>query len=99
MESICDAPFPAVSRQNKIEHLSLGTPFEIAKREKDAESKQPIFNPASKRIYATFSRISGANGKHNAICILRSNRSSCETVRNFQKAELTEHPPEAIAFL
>jgi hypothetical protein len=55
MESICDAPFPAVSRENKIEHLSLGTPFEIAKAQKKMPGQsKPIFNPASKRIYATF---------------------------------------------
>jgi hypothetical protein len=39
MESICDAPFPASSRQNKIEHLSLGTPFEIAKAQKRCRVK------------------------------------------------------------
>ena len=41
MESICDATVHGVSRQNKIEHLSHGTPFEIAKaQKKDAGSKQ-----------------------------------------------------------
>jgi hypothetical protein len=99
MESICDAPFRQSLGKTKSNIFRLARPSKSLKRKKDAGSKQADLQSGIQTDLCNLSRISGANGKHNAICILRSNRSSCETVQNFQKAELTEHPPEAIAFL
>jgi AAA domain len=81
-----------------VRHVLASEDFVISFKGPAGAGKTELMSEAVTAI-ESFSRISGANGKHNAICILRSNRSSCETVQNFQKAELTEHPPEAIAFL